>query len=369
MARKKTRHVGVYWRHGVDRYMSNGKPDICYDIHYKSGTKYIWEKIGWKSEGYSVEDAIEIRGNRVKALRHPELCSEVADDITVSQAWEIYEKTWLPNLKCGRNVKNIYKAYIEPHFKDTKIGKITAISIETYKQNFLTYLQPITVKAILSNFRMIINKAYQLSNIERKNPISKIGVKNADSRRERYLSHREAALLLDCLEFVSCTVCKVALLSLTTGMRISEITNLKSQDVDIDAGIVYLNGKTGRRCAYLSEKMRHKIAPLVPSNPAHFLFANKKGQAVNAHKVSSTFSEVVNELGFNDGVTDNSQRVVFHTLRHTFCSWLAMEGVPLYTIGELAGHSTVEMTKRYAKLSPDTKREALKYIDTIMSQS
>jgi integrase len=43
----------------------------------------------------------------------------------------------------------------------------------------------------------------------------------------------------------------------------------------------------------------------------------------------------------------------FHDLRHTFASWLAMEGVPLSTIGRLLGHKTPQMTMRYAHLAPD----------------
>ena len=68
---------------------------------------------------------------------------------------------------------------------------------------------------------------------------------------------------------------------------------------------------------------------------------------------------VVDSLGLNDGITDLEMKVVFHTLRHTFCSWLAINDVSLYTIAELAGHTKVETTKRYAKLSPDAKRRAI----------
>ena len=42
-----------------------------------------------------------------------------------------------------------------------------------------------------------------------------------------------------------------------------------------------------------------------------------------------------------------------------------MKGVPLYTISELVGHKSLEMTKRYAKLSPDYKRDALKHLKNI----
>jgi integrase len=61
-------------------------------------------------------------------------------------------------------------------------------------------------------------------------------------------------------------------------------------------------------------------------------------------------------MGMNEGVTDARQKVVFHTLRHTFASWLVMRGVPLYDVAKLMGHNTIVMTQRYAHLAPDRLR-------------
>lgn len=89
--------------------------------------------------------------------------------------------------------------------------------------------------------------------------------------------------------------------------------------------------------------------------------------------VPDTYERVVRELGLNntgeviehdDGtftepqIDDARQRVVFHTLRHTFASWLVQKGTPLYTVAELMGHTTLTMTRRYAHLAPDTVRKA-----------
>ncbi|MDR1489185.1 MAG: tyrosine-type recombinase/integrase [Desulfovibrio sp.] len=52
----------------------------------------------------------------------------------------------------------------------------------------------------------------------------------------------------------------------------------------------------------------------------------------------------------NEGVTDARQKVVFHTLRHTFASWQVMRGVPLYDVAKLMGRNTIVMTQRYATL-------------------
>ena len=98
----------------------------------------------------------------------------------------------------------------------------------------------------------------------------------------------------------------------------------------------------------------------------NFVFPPTKGQ--QRAQVSSTFERVVKELGFNEGIEDARDKVVFHSLRHTFASWLVQRGVPLYTVAELMGHTTLEMTKRYSHLAPDTMRAAAMGLSGILDK-
>ncbi len=68
---------------------------------------------------------------------------------------------------------------------------------------------------------------------------------------------------------------------------------------------------------------------------------------------------------FNKGVTDPRQKITFHTLRHTFASWLALQGTPILTIKELLGHQSLAMTERYSHLSPDQKKDAINGIEAM----
>ena len=51
--------------------------------------------------------------------------------------------------------------------------------------------------------------------------------------------------------------------------------------------------------------------------------------------------------------------VTFHTLRHTYCSWEAQKGTPLFKIARLVGHKTTAMTERYSHLCPETESQQL----------
>src|ERR1700722_3016814 len=56
-------------------------------------------------------------------------------------------------------------------------------------------------------------------------------------------------------------------------------------------------------------------------------------------------------------------RITWHVLRHTFASHLAMRGAPLKAVQELLGHASIEMTMRYAHLSPQVGRQAVALLD------
>jgi len=60
----------------------------------------------------------------------------------------------------------------------------------------------------------------------------------------------------------------------------------------------------------------------------------------------------------------NIKNAVFHTLRHTYASHCAMAGVDMLTLNKLLGHSNIQMTMRYAKLSPDYMSSAVRRVDT-----
>lgn len=57
-----------------------------------------------------------------------------------------------------------------------------------------------------------------------------------------------------------------------------------------------------------------------------------------------------------------------HTLKHSFASQLVMNGCDIYTLKELMRHSKIEMTERYAHLSPNHKSKAINILCGVIGQ-
>ena len=161
----------------------------------------------------------------------------------------------------------------------------------------------------------------------------------------------------------------MALLSLQTGLRAGEIFSLKGHDLDFENGLISITdpkNKTARK-AYMTGAVEEMLKRRMPDNPPDFVFKDRThGGRINI--ISQTYRKTVETLGLNKGTTDPRQRVTFHTLRHTFGSWLAIQGTPILTISQLLGHKTLAMTQRYSHLSPDHKKEAALNLERMFNQ-
>jgi len=369
--RETTKYQGVYQRQFKDRRdHRDGKPDICYDISYRANGKKIWEKIGWKSEGFTAQMAREIRVERMQATLHGEPVGKlsikahtepVPKIVTLGDAWRLYSEKWLPNNARPINDISRYNLHIEPRFGSTPLNEIKPLALETFKQDLLNKgLAPKTAHHVLCLIRAIYNKMKEWEVYDGAIPTEKLKMPKIDNARLRYLTIEEAEGLLAYLKPRSLTWWRMAAISLNTGLRLGEILALTYGDLDLAAGIIHVrDAKAGTRMAHMNKFIKKLFSDMPTGQPSALLFPTKDGKQRCGLDISKTFARAINNLKLNENVTDDRHKVVFHTLRHTFASWLAIDGVPLYTISELMGHATLEMTKRYAHLCPDSKRDAV----------
>jgi len=86
------------------------------------------------------------------------------------------------------------------------------------------------------------------------------------------------------------------------------------------------------------------------------VFCHADGTAFTASEVKDVVPSACRRAGL-------AKRLTWHDLRHTFASHLVMRGVPLKAVQELMGHATIDQTMRYAHLSPEVRRDAVRVLD------
>ena len=91
------------------------------------------------------------------------------------------------------------------------------------------------------------------------------------------------------------------------------------------------------------------------------------GRGAELHPVEVPY-EVPSPLRVRHGSAAPCPASRRHDLRHTYGSHLAMRGVALKVIQELMGHATIEMTMRYAHLSPEARESAVQELDRPIPQ-
>lgn len=357
--RHVTQFPGVY-RREAERVI--GKSDIVYDISYKKDGKKTWEKIGWKSQGYSAEIARQIRNERIISMQHGEELPQEKRKIPLfSEVWEKY-KTWAEKNKSrgGRDDISLYSNCLEKPLADKRLNDVLPFDLERLKASlFKKKYSPATVKHCLVLIRQVFNKAIAWNLYEGSNPVKGVKMPVVQNQRTRFLSHEQASALLNALAAMQTpTLHDMALLSLYTGLRAGEIFNLKGNDLDFENDLIRVidsKNKTTRH-AYMTSVIKEMLLRRKPQEPEGLVFPDRNGKKIVA--ISQRFRLIINKLGFNDGITDRRQEITFHSLRHTFASWLAIQGESIITLKEMLGHKSTTMTERYSHLIPDHKRRA-----------
>ena len=162
-----------------------------------------------------------------------------------------------------------------------------------------------------------------------------------------------------------------ALLSLHCGLRAGEILSLTWRNVSLNdrIGIIYDTKNKGQhRKFYLTpnvvEMLEQRMAFSKYTKPGDFVFPGKDGKQVG--EMGDVFTRCFKRLGLNKGDELSQDKVVFHTFRHSFATWLAQRGTPMSVIAELMGHSITKTTERYIQYAPKTViKDAISFFTTM----
>jgi len=146
------------------------------------------------------------------------------------------------------------------------------------------------------------------------------------------------------------------LLLLRTGMRIGELLNTRIKDINLEEQkiMIYEARKTGiGRVVYFSEDARQALEKWLQERDTSqtFLFYNKGNSRLSYGAARIIFVKAVEKAGLAD------RGYSLHRLRHTFASELLNAGMRLECLQQLLGHTHIEMTRRYARLTDKSREE------------
>ncbi len=220
----------------------------------------------------------------------------------------------------------------------------------------------------LRTLKAAFNKAV-LWNYIKENPFAKVKAPKIESNFPVFIDNVE---LNKILEFVKEDYLRLLYLTAYyTGMRLSEIINLRWNAVDFESRFITVKNTEGFTTKSKKERMIpipnvlfNKLILIKPKiisinrNDNDFVFYRVKGVALNSNFVSKKFKQAVLRAEVNS-------KVHFHTLRHSYASNLARRGVPLLIIKELLGHQSIRTTEIYSHLQQTDLVEAVNKLNVI----
>ena len=204
---------------------------------------------------------------------------------------------------------------------------------------------------VIKNFYKYLEK----ENIIKINPATNIDLPKLKKTIPRILSVEDVDKLLDIKLDSKYDYRNKAILELlySSGLRISELTNLKVQDLDLLENIVRVSGKGSKErivpigdyaTKYLNIYINTYRKELIKKEATDYLFLNSRGSSISRQALFKIIKNLIKEKGIKVDVSP-------HTLRHSFASHMLENGADLRSIQELLGHSDISTTQIYTHIS------------------
>jgi integrase len=181
------------------------------------------------------------------------------------------------------------------------------------------------------------------------NPLKKVQRLKVQKTPPAFMTGAQVQLVLEALpEFWR----RVFLFAVLTGCRPSELVNLRWEDIDflkrcMQIGSRFFDTKTRKvRVIPMHEALFNMLQEMKDQAKSVYVFSKTNGQPYTPVHLSGVFKHTVRKLGL-------PEELHLHSTRHTFASLLVQNGVPIYSVSKLLGHSSVLMTQRYSNLQPE----------------
>lgn len=249
------------------------------------------------------------------------------------------------------------------HFGNIFLSELTTNKIENYVHTRLKDSSIFAARRDFSNISSALNKAvrdgYLLSN-----PCKGIRRLQLPERQPLFYSKEDFQRLIAAIDNED--VRDLTLFAVNTGLRQNEMITLEWNQVDLDQKFVILNNQG----TYITKTKRVRQIPLNKTayevvlkrkNNIHtqtdkqFVFTFR-GAKIEQRYFTKYFKQFVIRAGVHP-------KLNFHSLRHTFASWLVQKNVSIYVVSKLLGHADIKTTQIYSHLRRDDLKDATDKLD------
>lgn len=232
----------------------------------------------------------------------------------------------------------------EKHSVEIELENIDMEDLEDY----MYYLKKMNKKSatrsrVVYILRSLYNYSYKRELCPKNLAISLEAVKVKQAERT-YISEEELILLS---AMIDKPIIKVAVETIFyTGLRVSELVNLKLNDVNMEKKIIYVIGGKGDKdrvipiCDKLYNKLIDYIENIRPVVISKNFFCTKKTGKLSQQYINVILQRATKSLGWEKNISA-------HILRHSFASNLIFHNVSLPAVQKLLGHSDLRVTSRY----------------------
>ena len=234
-------------------------------------------------------------------------------------------------------------------------------------KNYLKYLSDLVDERSIARNISALKTFYKyliINKIIKYNPIESISSPKLGKKLPNTLSEEDINKLLDIKLNDNYSYRNKAMLELmyATGLRVSELVNLKVYDVNLEEAIVKTMGKGSKERIipmgdYALNALKIYIneyrSSLFKKEINDYLFLNNHGKQMTRQG----FFKIIKKIALEQGISKDFSP---HTLRHSFATHLLKHGADLRIIQELLGHSDVSTTQIYTHVSNEQLEDTFK---------
>lgn len=159
----------------------------------------------------------------------------------------------------------------------------------------------------------------------------------------------------------------VIVFAILTGMRRGEIVNLRWKDDNLLRRTILVESNP----TFITKQGKKRIIPL--NDTAFYLLQSRYGKEKSEYVFTLNGRQIFDQWithAFKKAVRAaklEDDRLHFHSLRHTFASWLVQDGVSLFEVQQLLGHSSPRVTEVYSHLQPEMRHDTVNRINVSLN--